>query len=260
MNLNEVLQSIWRERVAALILAVVAIIVAILFTFRISFSPPSLHPRALQLSVARTSVLIDARHSTLGSDRADSHRYASLAATYTDLTNSEPIIAPVAKALGVLRQNVGVQTQVTQNVPLSQSQPLEPQVGTEILGTHHHYFLVARNDSGTQVVQYYGQAPTRAQAITIVRTAARALQSYVTRQIRAEHVAKANAIEVRQLGLISGGTLDKNVSLDAAILVAVVTWALGMIAVVTLRNQARRGRRRSAPAQPVETPMESVEA
>jgi hypothetical protein len=260
MNLHEALLSIWRERLAAVVLAIVAIVVAILFTFRISFSPPSLHPRALQLSVARTSVLIDARHSTLGSARANSHRYASLASTYTDLSNSEPIINPIAHALGVAPENIGVQTQVTQHVPLSQSQPLEPQVGTQILGTHHHYFLVARNDSGTQIVQFYGQAPTRAQALTIVRTAALALQDYVNHQIRVQHVAKSNRIEVRQLGLTYGGTLDKNVSLNAAILVAVIVWALGMIAVITLRNQARRARRRSEAEEPVEAPAERVEA
>jgi hypothetical protein len=252
MNLNAVAVRLWEERVAGLILAVLAVIAAILLTFQISLSPFSLRPKALQLGVAGTSVLIDGRNSSLGSVHGDSKRFDTLAADYAALMNSEPLIAPIARAIHANPNEVGVQVQITNRVPLSQSQPLEPQVGTEILATRRHYYLVARVQSGTQVVQLYGQAPSGAVAVTMVQAAVKSLRSYVHSADVSARAPRSERIVIRSLGHIYGRTLNRHVSQEAAVLIAVVGWVLAMNAVITIRGQARRAPLRRPVAQPTQ--------
>ncbi len=250
MNLHDVAVRLWEERLAGLICAVLAIIAAILLTFQISLSPFSLRPKALGLGVAGTSVLIDGHSSSLGTLHGDSKRFDNLAADYAELMNSQPIIAPIAKAIGVAPDEVGVQVQVTSHVPLSQSQPLEPQVGTEILATRRHYFIVARVQAGTQIVQLYAQAPSGSKAVTMVQAAVASLDGFLRSSEHRAHTPRSERIVIRPLGHIYGRTLNTHVSEEAAVLIVVVGWVLAMIAVVTVRGQARRARPKRAMAQP----------
>lgn len=252
MNLHAVAVRLWEERLAGLICAVLAAIAAILLTFQISLSPLSLRPKALQLGVAGTSVLVDGAASSLGTVHGDSKRFDNLAGDYAELMNSQPIIAPIARAIHVNPDEIGVQVQITNRVPLSQSQPLEPQVGTQILATRRHYYVVARVNSGTQIVQLYAQAPSGSKAITMVRAAVASLHSYVRAAERSAHVPRSDRIVIRPLGHIYGRTLNRHVSEEAAVLIVVVGWVLAMIAVITLRGQARRAVVKRPVAQPTQ--------
>jgi hypothetical protein len=252
MNLHAVAVRLWEERLAGLICAVVAVIAAILICFHISTSPLGLKPKALQLGVAGTSVLIDGHNSSLGTVHGDSKRFDNLAADYAVLMNSQAVIGPIANAIHVSPNEVGVQVQITSRVPLSQSQPLEPQVGTEILATRRRYYVVARVQSGTQILQLYAQAPSGAKALTMVKAAVASLNSLVLTSARSAHTPRAQRIVIRPLGHYYGRTLNRHVSEEAAVLIVVVGWILAMIAVVTFRGQARLARPKRTVAQPTQ--------
>jgi len=249
MTLYDVGRRLWEERIAAIACAVLAVVVAIVATFHISFSPPSLKPRALQMGTAGTTLLVDGRHSSLGAVNSKSSRLASLAGDYTELTNSQPIIGPVAHALGVDPAAVGVQVQITSAVPLAQQQPLEPQVGTEILATRRRYYLVARNDAGSQTIEFFAQAPTGRQAVLMVTTATRALRRMIATEARQAKVPRSQQAVIRTIGDVSGGTLNSHVSEEAAVLIAVLAWALAMTAFITIKDQAQRSALRRTTAE-----------
>lgn len=244
MNLYALLQRIWRNKRIAAGCAALSIVVALIVGFRISLSPPSISPRALQLGVASVQVLVDSRETGLSelSSGAD-NQLATLASTYTELMNSPRILDPVARAIGVAPQNIGVQEQITQLVPLAQGQPLEPQVGTEILSTRQHYYIDARNDSGSQVVSIFTQAPSGAIAVKMAAAAARALIRYAAVDAHTTHPPPlSRQVVLRQVGGPYGRTLNRSAALQAAILVGVVLWVVLMIASLTLQSQARRAR------------------
>jgi hypothetical protein len=125
-------------------------------------------------------------------------------------------------------------------------------VGTEILATRRHYYLVARVQSGTQIVQFYGQAPSGAVAAAMVQAAVKSLRSYVHNAEVSARVSHSDQIVIRPLGHIYGRTLNRHISEEAAVLIAVVGWVLAMIAVVTIRGQARRASLRRPVAQPTQ--------
>lgn len=239
MNLHAVAVRLWEERLAALIIGVLAVIAAILLTFQLSLSPLSLRPKALQMGTAGTSVLIDGAQSSLGSVHGDSKRFDNLAGDYAELMNSQTIIASIARAIHTAPDTIGVQVQITSRVPLSQSQPLEPQVGTEILATRRRYYLVSRVQAGTQVVQLYAQAPTGHNAVTLVQAAVASLQRYVLAADHSAHVARSDRVVIRPLGHIVGKTLNSHVSVEAALLIVVFAWTLAMIALLTYRSETR---------------------
>lgn len=250
MNLYQVSRRLWEERLAAVITAVLAAIVAVLLTYHVSFSPPSLRGRALQMGVGQTSVLVDSRRSTIGSTRG-AGGLAGVTTNLAELMNSQPLIAPIARALGVPPDTIGVEVQVSQRVPLTQSQPLEPQVGTEILATRRRYYLVVHDISGGQILGLYAQAPNGRLAVKMVQAAARSLSDYVASVAHGGRVASADQIVVRRLGNVYGRTLDSHVSEDAAVLIGVLAWILAMTALLTLRNQALRERSRPMPSAPL---------
>jgi hypothetical protein len=247
MNLYEVWRRLCEEWIAALVAAALAVVVAVLLTYHVSFSPVSLRGRALQMGVAQSSVLVDARRSTIASTQGAAG-LGAITNTLAQLVNSEPIIAPIARALGVAPDSIGVQVQVSQQVPLSQSQPLEPQVGTEILATRHRYYLVAHDTSGGQVIGLYAQAPNGRLAVRMVEAAQRSLRDYVAAAARSNRPSGTSQIVIRPLGNVYGRVLDSHVSEDAAVLIAVLAWVLAMTGWLTLRNQALRARTQSAAA------------
>lgn len=246
MNLYEIAQRIWRSKLIALGCAVLSLAVALLVGFSISLSPLSIRPRALQLGVAGVQVLVDSPRSSLAQINAPSQGLARVATTYTELMNSPRVIDPIAHAIGVAPQNIGVQEQLTQLVPLSQSQPLEPQVGTQILATRKHYFLDARNDTGSQVISIFTQAPTGALAVKMAAAAANALRVYAASRVRGGRVPADESVVLRELGGPYGRTLNRSASLQFAIIVGILVWILAMIAILTLQTQAwaARGVRR----------------
>jgi hypothetical protein len=246
MNGYDLARRILQEWVLALVCAVLAIVVAVVATYQISLSPFALHPKALQVGVSGASVLVDTENSQIGSARPATARIGNLGAAFTDLVNTEPVIGPVARALHVPPSEVGVQTQITEQVPLSQRLPLEPQVGTELLASHHHYSIVARNDSGTPLVQLFTQAPTGAQARLMALTAAHALARFADSRAQEGHVPRGERVDLRVIGTVGSGTLSRGVSRDAAILIAMGVWLLAFIGGCTVKASARRSRQRRA--------------
>jgi hypothetical protein len=138
-----------------------------------------------------------------------------------------------------------VQVQITSQVPLSQQQPLEPQVGTEILATRRRYYLVARSDAGSQVIAFFAQAPTGRQAVLMVTTATRALRRLIAIEAHRAKVPRSQQPVIRAIGEVSGATLDSHVSEEAAVLIAILAWALAMTAFLTVKGQARRSATRT---------------
>jgi hypothetical protein len=246
MNGYDIARRVVQEWILALLCLLLAVVVALVATYQISLSPFSLHPKALQMGVSNESVLVDTRDSQIGSARPAAARVGNLGTTFTDLVNTQPVIGPVARALHVKPSEVGVQTQITAQTPLSQRLPLEPQVGTEILATQHHYYIVARNDSGTPLIQLFTQAPTAAQARLMATTAAQALARFADNRAQQGHIAKVGRVDLRVIGTVGSGTLARGVSRDAAILIAIGVWLLAFIGGCTVKASARRSRERRA--------------
>ena len=236
MNLLEIMESIWSLKARAALLAVVSACVAVLLTFRVSLSPLGLHPRALQLGVAQTELLVDAGRSPLADADDPLGNLTSLAADYAEFVNSPSVIEPVARSIGVRPTEIGVEEQLLQNVPFIQSNSREPQVGTQLLAAQRHYSVLVRNDNGTFVIQIYTQAPTGRQAIRMANAVARALSSYAASVVRSQKIRPGQSVILRQLGAATGGVVDRSASLDAAILGALALWIFGVIAMLTLRR------------------------
>ncbi len=183
----------------------------------------------------------------------DSKRFDNLAGDYAELMNSQQIIAPIASAIHAAPDEIGVQVQITSRVPLSQSQPLEPQVGTEILATRRHYYVVARVQAGTQIVQLYAQAPSGNEGgHDGAGRGGLAGRSFVRTSEHSAHAPRSQRVVIRPLGHVYRRTLNSHVSVEAAVLIVVVGWVLAMIAVITVRGQARCAAAKRAVAQPTQ--------
>ena len=256
MNLLEILESIWSLKARAALLAVLAVCLAVLLTFRVSLSPVGLHPRALQLGVGQTQLLVDSGHSPLADAEAPFGDLSSLAADYSELINSPSVIGPVARSIGVRPAEIGVEEQLLQNVPLAQSDAREAQVGAQLLAAQHHYSVLVRNDNGTFVIQIYTQAPTGRQAVRLANAVAHSLSSYAASVAGVERIPLGRRVILRQLGAATGGVVDHSASLDAAILGALAIWIFGVIAMLTLRRLRSR-RTGSSPRTATASPTAS---
>lgn len=228
--------AIWQIRFQAFVAAVVAAVIAILLAFGVSLSPLRLSPHALQLGVAETDVVIDTGRSPLADTNVPISVVSDLAAQYAMLVNSSNVLDPVGHALGVSSSEIAVKEQVTVDLPLSVTDAQETQVGTQVVGDRHHYSILVRNTHGTTVIQLFTQAPTGRQAIAMGNAAASALSAYANNLATSEGVAKRWRVLVRQLGPARGGVVNRNASLEAAVLLGIGIWVLLIIALVTIRR------------------------
>lgn len=242
MNLYLLGLTLWRARLAVVLCSVLAAAVGIVVAFHVSFSPPSLRPKSLQLGVAGAQLLVDTQRSTVGAVHPPASSLAKLAGTYSELMSAPAVIDPVARSLGVAPRRIGIQEQLTQQLQVAQSQPKEPQVGVEIAATQQNYYLLARNDSGSQVIQLFTQAPTGAQALRMVKAAVMGLRAYLRGSQDHGHISLRRRVVLRTLGPAFGQTIDRAASTEAAVLIGLFTWVFSITAVLTLRSQARRVR------------------
>jgi hypothetical protein len=250
MNLYSVSVTVWKEKVTLLACAVVAAAIAIVSTFHISFSPVSVQPRRFQMGVASYTLLVNSRRSALADAHASTSRLAGLTSQYTELINSPVVIDRVARAIGTEPSRIGVQLQISQRISPSQSEPLEPQVGEEILATRRHYYLLAHDISGNQTIELFAQAPTGRIATAMVTGAARGLSDLVDHFARQGHVPRGQRIIIQPLGQPSGRVLDTGVSKDAAILIGIASWMACFVAALTFKASRRRTRAGTVTSEP----------
>jgi hypothetical protein len=237
MYLARLGRELWRRKTTTLLVLVAAFVLAGFFTFRVSHG--GVHERALSFGVAETQLMVDPRNSPLADSTVLTLDIDQLASDYAEIIRTPQVVDPVARRLHIRPSQISASSQLIQDVPLTQSDALEAQRGVQIIDAGRHYSLLGRVDQSTFVVQLFAQAPTGRQAVTMATAAADALIAYAKRLVVTERIPRSRQVRLVQVEQPYGGVVDSSLAPEAVVLLTVVFFMLGMIAVLTVARWRR---------------------
>lgn len=260
MYLIQIINGMREMKLRCLALLVVSVAAAIAITFNVSLAH-GLVEKPMSFGVAETQLLVNTGHSPLADVTTLTLDVDLLAGDLAELAATPQVIGPVAHSVGVPVSDVSTQSQLVQDVPLAQSDALEAQRGTQIVDGGRHYSVLIRVDEQTFVIQLFTQAPTSAEAVRMANAAAQALSGYVGSIVRTERIPKRRSAILTQLEPAYGGTVGSNLEISAAVVLAVVFFSMGLIALFALRRWRRAWvRTRPEPPYPPEAATAALDS
>jgi hypothetical protein len=208
---------------------IVAGLVALYSSYRISLIPPSVHARAVQFSAASAEIEVDTPVSQLVDRRQDMYLPLTKNVAVTDALylQTAGVTQAAARAAGIPGQKVEASGPFTLLLNLGQppasgpKAPPDPRVNT-------NYRLLVDVNGAQPMITIYAQAPTTRAAIAIVDTARRVLIQHVAEVEKGIHVPQEVRVTLRPLGPTVGGVVDPGAQLKLMLLAFAVVLVLGL--------------------------------
>lgn len=242
MDVAQIFRELWRLRRWMLVGILVALLAALSVGYRVSFFPPGLHSKDLQIHTADTAVLVDGPNSVITDLAADVTSLAARANVYARFMTNLPVRRAIAAAAGLPVEAIVTTAPLAQNQPAAAREPVAAQRSQQLLGENRSYSLEFRTDSGLPTVSILAQAPTTEQALRLANAGAQGFAAYIRHVEAGRNVPVARRVRIRQLGPAEGGTVAKNVK-TAAVVAAFVGVLLAWAMLVLLgANVARNWR------------------
>jgi hypothetical protein len=215
------------------ILVTVAALAAVLAGYRISLSPPALHPRGARIGAAHAQILVDTSSSLIADierlTQYQSDLGAQLAVNYALYLQGYGPTAALGRSLGLGQRSVAASGPFTlllgrSNVAQKLPQPPDPRL------VDHSYRLLLDVDGARPLLDIYGQAPTQAEAVKLVDEARQLLERHVATQKTSYPLPSTSAAVLRPLGATVGGTIGASahwqLMLFAFVLALLLGWSL----------------------------------
>jgi hypothetical protein len=244
MAFVDTIRQLWQRKGLVAIVLVLAAFAAILTAYQVSVSPPGLHKRTLQVSVASSQILVDSPKSTLVS--------GGTSETFDALATRAKIYGQYLSSLEARRQiakNVGIPP-----AAIATAGPYSPETGqtayeaqpageraNELLKEGAVNRLVFTAQEGVPILSVSSQAPTTERAIALANASFQVLQDYVA-SLEAEDRPVSDGVTLRELGTPQGGTLGSSNGKILMALAFLATFGLGCAAILLVPGFARRWR------------------
>jgi hypothetical protein len=244
MAFVDTIRQLWQRKLLVGLVLVFAIFAAILTAYRVSVSPPGLHKRALQVSVASSQILVDSHKSTLinGASSETFSALATRAKIYGQYLSSLEARRQIAKLVGVAPQTI------------STAGPFSPETGTinyesqpsgeranELLKEGAVNRLVFSAQEGVPILSVSSQAPSADRAVALANASFKVLTDYVN-SLEADDQPVKEEVTIRELGAPQGGTLGGSNGKILMVLAFLAVAGLGCAMILLVPGFARRWR------------------
>jgi hypothetical protein len=248
MQLGMHLQELWRSRLAACACLVLATLGALSAAYHVSFLPPGLSTRSLDIASASTRVLVDTPSSTaldLKESTTDFEAMSNRAALLGNVMASAPVRGYIARRAHVLPQQILATAPMTPDFPRPVADAKNQKRTTDLFKSTDELRLNIQANPTVPILDIYAEARTTATAEALANGAVDGLRDYLADVARIEGVGRARQVRLSQLGRAQGGVINQGVRLQAAILAFLVVLAVSATAVVA-GARVRRGWRAGA--------------
>jgi hypothetical protein len=232
MELARILKGLWHRRLSVGIGVVVAVALATLSVFQVSFFPPKLTSRTNEFGTASTQILVDTPSSSFADldEEVDPLNYR--AGVFARFLASPTAVELIARRAGLPPNAIEAQGPYEQGQPLYTVEPTAEKRSTQIIGQRALYRLRFENNPNMPLITVYAQAPTDAEAKQLADAAPAALQAYVGSIQSSQNTPANRRVTLRRLGDATGGTVNSGANVQIALLVFFVTmilWCLVLI-------------------------------
>jgi hypothetical protein len=244
MAFVDTIRQLWQRKGLVAIVLVLAVFAAILTAYQVSISPPGLHKRTLQVSVASSQILVDSPKSTLvsGGSSETFNALATRAMIYGQYLSSLEARRQIAKKVGVPPATIATAGPYSPETGQTayQSQPAGERAN-ELLKEGAINRLVFTAQEGVPILSVSSQAATTERAIALANASFLVLTDYVD-SLEAEDKPVSDGVTLRELGTPQGGTLGSSNGKILMALAFLAVFGLGCAAILIVPGFARRWR------------------
>ena len=237
------LRELSRLRLGLALSALLAVLAAVWSVASISFFPPRLKSRSLEMATAYTQVMVDTPHSTLLDLRQNSddiQNMANRALLVGSLTATQPVLAYIAQRAHVPASALEVQAPRDEANPRPRPVPGRSNGPTDLLRTTEQYRLDIQADPIVPFLDIYAQAPTASAAAELANGAVAGLADYVRAIGASQGTPQDLQVHLRQLGQARGTVINNGIQLQVAVLVFLAVFAGGCLVTVAI-SRIKRG-------------------
>jgi capsular polysaccharide biosynthesis protein len=244
MAFVDTIRQLWQRKGLVVVVLVLAVFAAILTAYQVSISPPGLHKRTLQVSVASSQILVDSPKSTLvsGGSTDTFDALATRAKIYGQYLSSLEARRQIAKKVGVSPATISTAGPYSPETgqTVYESQPAGERAN-ELLKEGAVNRLVFTAQEGVPILSVSSQAPTTERAVALANASFQVLTDYVN-SLEAEDKPVSDGVTLRELGTPQGGTLGSSNGMILMALAFLAVFGLGCAAILLVPGFARRWR------------------
>ncbi|HEX3803733.1 MAG TPA: hypothetical protein VHV75_12920 [Solirubrobacteraceae bacterium] len=196
----------------------------------------------LTVGAATTGVMIDYPNASIvdrNALNADVSTLQDRAELYANLLTTPPVLADVAKHLGVPAGEISGLARVTANIPHSLFQPRSEERASQIVDSLAPYRLELESNPDLPILTIYASAPSAPGAIRLANSAVLGLRDYLRTVAQQEHFPQQDLPQVRQLGDARGGVTNKKARYTIGFLTFVTAFALMFTVLFLLLRRPR---------------------
>jgi hypothetical protein len=230
-------QALRRRRLALLLGAVLAVLIAIAGVYQISLSPPGLASKETTTGSATQRVLIDTPSSLLGDSYPRGSTGAAFRAAYLgNLVGAQPTLEAIANRMGIAPSEVAIV--LSGAAPPGTMSPAAIKA-TEASPPRQKYILTYGETPGLPLLNVYAAAPTEAAARELARAGSAALV-----QVVGEGGEATSGARVRAVGSLTSNVKASGPRKSQALVMAFVFFIFWLFAVLAVDRMLRTRRRR----------------
>ena len=182
--------------------AVFAVVVAIWSVADVSFFPPRIESRSLEMATAATHVVVDKPRSTILDLREDTYSLEALSQRAVLLGNvaaNGDVRDAIARHANVPSDQLQIEPPLTPDQPRAVVASTDRKHATDLLASTDQYRLTIQANPTVPMLDIYAQAPNSQSAALLANTAVKQLRTYLTELAATERTPKLDQVRLRQL-------------------------------------------------------------
>jgi hypothetical protein len=221
----------------------VALVVAVMVTFKVGVLPPSLKSRDLEMGTASTRVLVDTSKSLILDIRYGTGDFDALTTRADLLGNlmaSLPVRDYIARRAHVPADAIRATTPLTPEFPRPTTADGGAKHQTDLLRSTDQYRLNIQANPTVPVLNIYAQAPTAQAAEQLANGAVDGMRDYLTAVAGRQRISAADRPRLTQLGRAHGSVINHGIHVEVFLLSFVIALVLAAGA-LTVAGRVRRG-------------------
>ncbi len=224
MNIILLLKELWQRRIFVAVAAAVALLVAVVAVYDVSFSPPSLSKQDHSEARGSMEILVDSAVSPIGDVRRQLTPLSERAGIFARYVAGGEVIADIARETGIPAKQIQVAGPIALPGEAPGSEKPAPFV-------HPYGLEIAQHDT-LPILDVGTRAPTVAEARDLAAAVPASLSRIVSRIQQHEQVPQSKRVTFRALGPAQATVAKEALGAKVALLIFLVVFVLGLLLIL----------------------------
>jgi hypothetical protein len=243
MQLGRYMRELWGQKIGLALVVIAAVLATTMVLFHVSFFPPALGTKSLDLASASTEVVVDSPRSSIVDLRQDTYSYlaeTNRALLLGNVMASRPVRNYIGIRAGLPPSEIRISPPVTPEQPRVVATSAQQPKTSDLFRSPHEYRINIEANPTVPILDIYSEAPTVSSAESLANAAVAGLGDYLRRTAQLRETPLRDKVKLTQLGHAHGELINEGANLQLAAAVFAIVLFLGSVLVIYV-SRVRRG-------------------